>query len=874
MGEEPDGDLLIRALATYEGVVGDPKRFGPIASELVHAARKHRDVESLIVALRATAWFERSRLANSRAKELLDEAAGLARRAGLKQRLSEVLVTRAAVNLELGRVGPASQDLDRADSLVDGSAAPDLEMKRAVLLHNLGRLSDAAEVYRRVLDHPGASADNRGSAANNLALIESTRGRLTESLRYLDHAAELAVEVGPSLFAFVAHNRGLVLAQSGRLAESLRQFDEATIRYREADLPLEEHEHYIEYADALADLRLLPEARMMSLRAARQLEDHRVLLMAAEARLTVAQTALLAGDHSAALEAAHLAVAQFRKQRRTAWVARATVVAAEASYRGGSASAEQLSRTRRAAGVLDRLGMPAAAVEAHLACGRIAAALGRRAIARRSLRMAQDRSRHGPVLVRLKGQLAAALAERLDDRDRAVLSHCRSGLADLAAHRAALASMELRALASGHGAELGQLGLEVLLRTGSPARVLDWMERTRAAALLTVEPPAHEAVREELTELAAVHAELSQARRESGAEPAELLSKQAAAEERVRRATWQRRGSGAPSASTVPLGDVRALLAGRVLVSYGRHGGELFAVVVELRRSRLVWLGAFDAVRFEGDALSFALRRLTRRGSPAALDGARASAEHALSRLAELLVRPLGLVVDAPLVVIPHSQMNRIPWSALHSAPVSVAPSASVWARTRRPTSQAVENVVLVAGPGLPGAVEEITAVAGLHERPTVLVPPASTTAAVVEALGTAGLAHLACHGHLRADNPTFSALQLTDGPLTVHELDLRGIAPRRMILAACDSAADVSYDGDELLGFVSALLARGTAGLVASVVAVGDAEAVPLMRGLHERLLRGDLLAEALHGTRAALDRTDPRMFVNWCAFTAYGAG
>ena len=44
---------------------------------------------------------------------------------------------------------------------------------RAVLLHNLGRVADAAAAYHRVLDHPGSTLDNRGSAANNLALIES-----------------------------------------------------------------------------------------------------------------------------------------------------------------------------------------------------------------------------------------------------------------------------------------------------------------------------------------------------------------------------------------------------------------------------------------------------------------------------------------------------------------------------------------------------------------------------------------------------------------------------------------------------------------------------------------------------------------------------
>ena len=61
--------------------------------------------------------------------------------------------------------------------------------------------------------------------------------------------------------------------------------------------------------------------------------------------------------------------------------------------------------------------------------------------------------------------------------------------------------MELRALASGHGTELGRIGLDIVVREGSPARVLNSMERSRAAALLAVEPPAFDEIREDLTAL-------------------------------------------------------------------------------------------------------------------------------------------------------------------------------------------------------------------------------------------------------------------------------------------------------------------------------------------------------------------------------------
>ncbi|HXV94494.1 MAG TPA: CHAT domain-containing protein [Pseudonocardia sp.] len=868
--EDHDGSLLIRAERTYDGVVGDPREFGPVAAALVEEARRSGDDEALVVALRASAWFERSRLENTKARRLLDQAVRRARAAGLAHRLAELLVTRAAITLELGSVTAAARDLDRAEA-TDGRVGAGVEFMRAVLLHNLGRLEAAGAAYRRVLADPASSLDNRGSAANNLALIACVQGRFDDSLGHLASADEIARDVGPSLAAFVAHNRGLVLAQSGRLAESLREFDRATDLFVAEEMPL--GEHFIEYAEVLAELRLLREASDLAGRAAAELETQGVLLMAAEARLTVAQTALLAGDRPTAVAAAAHAEALFRRQRRTVWAARAAVVGGEAALLEESPTPAMLARLRRAAGLLDRFGQRSAAAAAHLAAARTAERIGRPTVARHCFRAVRERAGSGPVLLRLRGRLAAAHEARLDGRDDAVLRHCRAGLSDLARHRAALASTELRALASGHGVELGELGLGCLLRAGSAARVLEWTEQTRAAGLLAVAPPAPEAVTEERAALRALHAELAEARRENGAEPPDLLVRQAAAEARIRRATWRRSGPGGPVRTARTATEIRSLLGDRVLVSYVRHGDQVLAVVADARRTRLVPLGPLGPLRFESDALLFALRRLTRPGGAAALHAARTSAEHALRRLRELALAPLGVDLERPLVVVPTGDTHRVAWSAVHRGPVSVVPSASAWAATcTRPREG--EGVLVVAGPDLPGAEREAERIAAHHAGAVVLRPPQATTTAVLDAMTHADLVHLSCHGELRADNPIFSALRMSDGPLTVHELDLRGAAPRRIVLAACDSAADAVYAGDELLGFVGALLARGAAGVVASVVAVGDLESVDLMDDLHQGLAGGLTTAEALHRARARIDTGDHRRFVNWCAFAAYGAG
>lgn len=869
--KEPAGDVLIRALGVQDAVVGDPGRFAGDAADVVAEARRTGHVEALVVGLRAVAWVERSHLDNRRAARLLDEAARLADRAGLPGRLGEVLTMRAAVNLELGRTGAATRDLDRATGLVDGAAAADLELKRAALLQNTGRPREAADRYRRILALDGVGADVRTRAANNLALAEALRGRSGDALAHIDLATALAPEVGPAFVAIVAQNRGLVLTQAGRLAEGLAQFDRAVGLLTAAGLPL--GESLMELADTLTALRALPEAAELADRAVRELEAHDVALMAAEARVKAAEIALLRGDTAAAAEAAAAAAVRFRAQRRRSWVALAVVVEVQARSAQRPPTARELARVQRAADLLHEVGQVSAAVRAGLVAGRAAAALGRPARAARLLREAHRRSGRGPLLVRVEGRLAAALAARLDDDDRGMMRHCRRGLVELAVHRASLASTELRALAAGHGVELGLLGLGCLLRAGSPSRVLDWAERTRSAALLTVEPPAPDTVRDERDALARVHADLVAARRDDVADPAPLIARQTALEHRIRRAVWQRAGGGAPAVA-IRTGPLATLLDGRTLVSYGRYDGELYAVVLAGPRRRLVRLGPWEPVRFEADALGFALRRLTRPGPAASLAGARASAVHAIDRLSAALVRPLRIPPDAPLVVVPARDTHQLPWPALHAGPVSVNPSATLWAATAARPRTTGDRVVAVAGPGLPGAEDEVDVVGRRYPGAVVLAPPRSTAAAVLDAVADADLVHFACHGHLRADNPVFSALEVSDGLLTVHELDLRGIAPRRVVLASCDSAADVSYDGDELVGFVGALLARGTAGLVASVVAVGDVESVALMGALHDGLAAGRTTVDALHAARAEIDTDDPRQFVNWCAFTAYGAG
>jgi hypothetical protein len=292
-----------------------------------------------------------------------------------------------------------------------------------------------------------------------------------------------------------------------------------------------------------------------------------------------------------------------------------------------------------------------------------------------------------------------------------------------------------------------------------------------------------------------------------------------------------------------------------------------------------VRLGPSHEVTAELGHLRFALRRLgqTRRDADAAR--AKAAADHALDRLDRLLLAPLPIDGGTgPVVIVPTPTLLAVPWSSLPSlttTPATVAPSAGLWLAADRGAGRGPgDSVVLAAGPGLAAAAAEVAALAPLHPGAVTLTPPHSTVDAVSAALGGAGLAHLACHGRFRSDNPMFSSLDLADGPLTVHDLERIGRPPRRLILAACDSGVSRSYPGEELVGFLSAVLAAGTTTAVASVVPVPDADTTPLMVAFHQALLAGSSPAVALRDAKGATAGRSTSSFLAATAFTCFGAG
>ncbi|MGH9132480.1 MAG: CHAT domain-containing protein, partial [Ilumatobacteraceae bacterium] len=359
----------------------------------------------------------------------------------------------------------------------------------------------------------------------------------------------------------------------------------------------------------------------------------------------------------------------------------------------------------------------------------------------------------------------------------------------------------------------------------------------------------------------------------------ELRSRQAALE-RSLRDRWMRESSATetPPSARLRLGDLRESLGTRQLVSISAAGGELVAVVIAGRRSRIVHLGPAAEMRRAAEQATTAFRGLaaTRtRGAGAPLEETRRrAARDAVDELERRLAEPLDLSADQVVMVVP-AILHAVPWRALPSLrgrAVTLAPSVRWWIDAAHAPSPARAGEVLVAaGPRLDTAAAEAAAVAACHPSAQVLDGEAATTQAVVDALPGTPLAHIVAHGRFRHDNPLWSTIELADGPLPVYELELIDRTPPVMVLASCDSGVGGPRGGDQLLGLSQTLLRMGTRSIVASVNLVpDDATTTAALVALHEDLARGVDPSAAL----AARVYDDPLDDLAAACFVTLGVG
>lgn len=833
----------------------DPVRARDLAGRALRAARRASDPDAESVADRALGLVARELHEAPRAQRHLRRAIQVAGRAGLDVRRAEAQMSLALVLDEVGRPADALAELNAALAALTGVEAARAHMQRAIILDRLGRSAEALDGYSSSLAVFRRSGDRlwQARALTNRGIFHAYRGAVRQAYADLRAAEDLHTALGqPHAVAQVRHNIGFAAARAGDVPTALRFYDLADEYFaREGRPPAA----LVDRGELLLRARLLTEARQVARAALDAAIDSRMALHEAHARLMLAEIAVASGDRATAVEMSTRATRAFLRQGRPGWAALARYCGLRA--KDASGGRVQLSTARRVADQLAEAGWPAAALDARLYVARLAPG---RPEAAAELRRVRATGKRGPAELRARAWHAEALLRESAGDHAGARRALRAGIRVLDRYRAALGATELRSLASSYAVDLVASGLRLAMRAGHPRSVLWWAERCRAAALRTppTRPPDEAELAADLAELrhavAAVEEQAGEPRRVAG-----LLRRQRALEERIRHRSWHAAGADDGPADNAELTELSIVLGDATLVELVELDGRLNAVVLAAGRCRWRDLGPVSGTTEELEALRFALLRIVRRhGPPASLCAAEAAARHAIARIDRDLFDPVRRWLgDGPLVVVPVGALHALPWALLPTCqgrPVTVAPSAAAWLAARRAVPPPSGNPVLVAGPGLEHAEDEVRTLAAVLPRAAVYTGAEATVEQVVRALPGAPLAHLATHGRFRADNPMFSHLRLADGPLTVYDLERLDRPPATMVLSACESGLSAVHPGEELMGLTAALLGTGTANVLASVLPVQDSTAPHLMAHLHRRLAAGMSPAAALAAAQAEL--------------------
>lgn len=771
------------------------------------------DLEARSVAERALGLAARELHDAPAVRRHLVRSVELAEQAGLPVRAAEARLSLAAEHVTAGRPAAALRELGRASrDLTDDH--PQIHANVAYVYTRLGLYAQAIESNTRALASVERSGDRSRVAQflSNRGVAHGYLGDYAAAERDLVRAQGLCAELGERFAGLdAAHNLAWVLCRRGQLPEALALFDEAEAGLLEQGAPLAVYR--MDRVEALLIAGLSSEAQALAAVVVDELDDAGRRAESAEALLLQARAALLAGAHRVAQQAAEDAAQRFEAQDRAPWalVSRAVSVQARAAAGEGVDDAAPLVAELAARGLTDD------EHDVRLAAGTVEL-LAPLARLRRS-RSARTRARAWQAELTLRRQVG---------NRRGALSAAAAALRALDDLRSGLGATDLHASAAAHRAAVTETALQLAL-AGSPADVLRWSEEARATTLqhAPARPPDDAALAADLERLRTVSARRQEALlggEPSGALHSEQLDLEESVRRRSRHARAVRDAAPAPSAA-----QVRGRIGAHRVVGLCESAGRLHALLLDRRSSRVVDVCAVADLDVELRHLRLALRRAVL-GSAGSADAVTAAA----GRVDALLAPALG--GDGPLVLVPPPRLAALPWTLLPAvAPydVEVTPSLAMWCRTTAPGRV---RRVAVAGPELAQADGEVRDLAAADPTVRVLAGADATAGAVLAALDGAQLAHLACHGRFREDNPLFSSLLLTDGPLTVYDIERLTAAPEHLVLSACDSARL----GRDLLGLAAAFFSLGTRTLVASVVPVDDAATRRLMVALHRHWRAG----------------------------------
>ncbi len=251
------------------------------------------------------------------------------------------------------------------------------------------------------------------------------------------------------------------------------------------------------------------------------------------------------------------------------------------------------------------------------------------------------------------------------------------------------------------------------------------------------------------------------------------------------------------------------------------------------------------------------------------------------SRFAELkrilqidkILEPLPVSVDS-LILIPHRDLHRFPLHTLFPEKYTATylPSAQVGLRTQSSDFSyspllSVEDPKTEQKP-MDFAQLESAIISHILQPSQRISPKKASRENVRKALENAHKTfHFTGHGFYDSFRPQESAIALSDGLLTVRDINKLNLSSYRLVcLAACETAL-TGKDGitTEYVGLVSAFRAAGATNVVSTLWPVKEISSAWFMVNFYQRLLAGESPALALKNTQNWLKNITWQQLANW---------
>lgn len=325
---------------------------------------------------------------------------------------------------------------------------------------------------------------------------------------------------------------------------------------------------------------------------------------------------------------------------------------------------------------------------------------------------------------------------------------------------------------------------------------------------------------------------------------------------------------------------------GGALVEYGVVDDELFACVlrgdrIDVVRHMASWSKTKQLVaelRFQIDTMRYGAQNISQHS-----DRMFKQFENVTKQVSDAIWLPISSSLrDCERVaVVPHSVLGQIPFSALSEHDKSLGEK---YALTVLPNAQFASirdiqsdlnapcSVVAVGeGGSLQHADKEAIEIAELFPRRKLLLAADASGSTMRSVCHDADVLHIACHASFRADNPTFSSLQLVDGSLAARDAESLSLNASMVTLSGCETGGLESSHGDEMLGLVRGFLIGGANRVLASLWVVDDAITRQWMSVFYRSLRSGSGASQAVRAAQGAIRSQFPHPFY-WAAFALFG--